>query len=293
MTRRGVGPRRSRSANPYLLGTRVLAVVALLALAGGILSDLFDGTFWRGHALLAGLASSVLVVMLSASIFNEAIERRRRQRWSVLAQYVMFALVRNARVVWISMLEQTGLLPTSMSADSLAEVGAPIVRDPTQFAAALTKLLADRERRQALHDGIAASALHSDELLGRWAAVMLNADLYAETIDRHVELASNVAWLSSLLDTSSPPEDEKRRRLARASAAVQVEGRITDELLVNRLVMIAQLAEELDRSTLELAFQLVPAEWWQARLGTAAPSDLHLPRGSVGARARARADRGA
>jgi hypothetical protein len=286
MTRRETGPRRSNSINAYLLGTRILAVVASLALVGGILSDLFDGAFWRGHALIAGLASSVLIVMLSAGIFNEAVERRRRQRWSVLAQYVMFALVRNARAIWISVVEQSGLLPTTTSAASLAEVGSAIVTDPMQFAPALARLITDRERRQALHDGIAASALHSDEVLGRWAAVMLNADLYAEIIDRHVELASNLAWLSSLLDCSNPPDDEKRLRLARASAAVQVEGEITDELLVDRLVVIARLAVELDRTTLELAFQLVPVEWWRSRLGAAAPPTLHLPRGSVWAGAR-------
>ena len=32
-----------------------------------------------------------------------------------------------------------------------------------------------------------------------------------------------------------------------------------------------QLAEELDRGTLEIALRLVPFEWWAARLGTTAP----------------------
>jgi len=31
---------------------------------------------------------------------------------------------------------------------------------------------------------------------------MLNAEAYAEVIDRHVELAGNLAWLESLLDQS-------------------------------------------------------------------------------------------
>lgn len=277
MTRRDLGPRRSDSVDAYLLGTRILGVVAALALAGGILSDLFDGTFWRGHALLAGLASSVLVVMLSVGIFNEALERRRRRRWSVLAQYVMLDLVRNARLMWTSILELTALLPAEMTATSLVDVGAPIVRDGSQLAPALARLVSDQERRQVLHDKIAASVSHGDEMLGRWAGVMLTADVYAEVIDRHVEMASDLAWLSGILDSSNPPEDHKRRVLARASAAVQIEGQISDEMLVDRLVRIAQLAEELDRGTLELALRTVPIEWWRARLGISASESLRVP----------------
>jgi len=43
--------------------------------------------------------------------------------------------------------------------------------------------------------------------------------------------------------------------------------------LVDRLVVITQLAEELDRATLDLALRIVPVQWWEARLGTAAPRD--------------------
>jgi hypothetical protein len=281
MSHRGDGPLRTNSINAYLLGTRILAGVAGLALAGGVLSDVFDGGFWRGHALLAGLTSSILVVMLSAGVFNEAIERRRRQRWSVLAQYVMLQLVRSARMIWTGILEESGLLPADTAPDSLVEVGAPMVSDRTRLAAALAALISEPKRRQALHEEIAAIVVHSDQMLGRWAAVMLNSDIYAEIMDRHVELASNVAWIGSLLDSSSPPEDSKRSRLARASAAVQMEGEITDAMLVDRLVLIAQLAEELDRGTLELALRLVPVDWWQARLGTAAPANLKVPRPGI------------
>ena len=34
---------------------------------------------------------------------------------------------------------------------------------------------------------------------------------------------------------------------------------------------ITQLAEDLDRTTLELAMRIVPVEWWAARLGTTVP----------------------
>jgi hypothetical protein len=102
---------------------------------------------------------------------------------------------------------------------------------------------------------------------------MLNADVYAEVIDRHVELASDISWLISLLDNADPPEDHRRQRRASASPAVQIEGQIAGEDLANRIVVIAQLAEELDRTTLELALRIVPVAWWQARLGATVPPD--------------------
>ena len=97
MARHNLGPRRSDSADSYLVETRAIAVVALLILIGAVISDEVADRFWDRHALLAGLVASAIVVMLSAAIVNEALERRSRRRWSVLAQYVMFDLVGNAR----------------------------------------------------------------------------------------------------------------------------------------------------------------------------------------------------
>ncbi len=103
---------------------------------------------------------------------------------------------------------------------------------------------------------------------------MLNADAYAEIIDRHVELASDVAWLGTLLDQSEPSDDPMRRRRARSSVAVQMEGANDGDWLANRLVVITQLAEELDRGTLDVALRVVPVQWWAARLGTTFPPEL-------------------
>ena len=111
MIRRDPGPRRSKSVDAYLRGTRALAAIALLALVGGVLSDAYEGRFWTDHSLLAGLVASVIVVMLTVALVNEAIERRSRQRWSVLAQYVMLQLVREARLVWTGIAELAGLMP--------------------------------------------------------------------------------------------------------------------------------------------------------------------------------------
>jgi uncharacterized membrane protein len=78
----------SSSMDSYLRETRALAVVAVLALTAGIVSDALGRHFWTRHALLANLAASLIVVMLSVALVNEAVERRRRRRWRVLAQPV-------------------------------------------------------------------------------------------------------------------------------------------------------------------------------------------------------------
>jgi hypothetical protein len=183
-------------------------------------SDFTSEGFWGRHSLLAGLVSSVIVVMLSVAIINEVLERRRRQRWSVLAQYVMFELVRNARMVWLGVLDVTGLLETGTSQRDSIDLSAQIVRDTDRLTAAVRKTIDDDEARAGLHREIAFLAEHADEVLGRWAAVMINVEMYAEIIDRHVELAGDVAWIGALLDNSYPPDDVRRQRRARSSPAV-------------------------------------------------------------------------
>jgi hypothetical protein len=265
------GPRRSKSVNSYLWGTRAVATAAVLALIGGLVSDTVERGFWDRHALLAGLASSLIVVVLTVALVNEALERRRRQRWSVLAQYVMLQLVRDARGIWTGLLELAGIMPPDNLSAASIDAGAQTVRDTVRLTAAARKVLAEPDRRRRLHESVARTVIHNDEVLGRWAGVMLNTDLYAEVIDRHVELASDLAWLGSLLDNLDPSDDDPRERVSRSHPAVQIEGAIDDEQLAERLVAITQLAEELDRGTLELALRLVPVEWWAARLGTTAP----------------------
>ena len=87
---------------------------------------------------------------------------------------------------------------------------------------------------------------HNDTVLGRWAAVMLNADVYAEVIDRHVELAGDLAWLSGLLGFELS-EDDDRTQKSRSHPAALIEGPLDDDQLVQRLAAITQLAEQLDR----------------------------------------------
>lgn len=269
---RNTGPRRARSFRAYLIQTRVAAFLALVALAVGVVSDFTDEGFWARHSLLAGLVSSVLVVMVSVAVINEILERRRRQRWSILAQYVMFELVRNARMFWLGVVEAAGLLPTDVKQRELIAQSAALVRDTSQLSAALRVVVEDQVAQARLRSDITAFADHSDEVLSRWAAVMLNAELYAEIIDRHVELVDDITWISALLDVAFPPDDIQRQRRARSIPAEQIDYTPDTEWIVNRIVIITQLAEALDRGTLELALQIVPVEWWESRLGTVGES---------------------
>jgi hypothetical protein len=281
MVRRDSGPRRSESPEAYLRGTRVLALLALLALAAAIVSDALGGSFWSDHPLLAGLVSSVIVVMLTVALVNEAIERRSRQRWRVLAQYVMLQLVRDARLVWTSFAELAALMPAHQDAAvsdvpeaaASVEAGSRAVRDTPGLTAALRALLGDPRKRRQLRDKAAFFVQHNDEVLGRWAAVMLNSDLYAEVMDRHVELAGDLAWLDSLL-AFELSADGARARPGRGHPAALITGALDDDQLALRLVAITQLAEQLDRMTLELALRIVPFEWWREQLGAGAPTPL-------------------
>src|SRR5258708_6304628 len=123
------GPRRPDSAGAYQRGTLAVAAVALLALVAGIVSDPFAGQFWDHHALLAGLASSAIVILLSAALVGEAIERRRRRRWRVLAQYVMLELVRNPRLVWTGGAGLAGRVPSDAPPPARPGAAPPPRRD--------------------------------------------------------------------------------------------------------------------------------------------------------------------
>jgi hypothetical protein len=273
MARRQSGPRRSGSVDAYLRGTRALAALALLALGGAVLWDALAERFWDDHALLAGLVASVIVVMLTVGLVNEGLERRARQRWSVLAQYVMLQLVRDARAVWTGIAKLAGLMPPDpdatkggvLTATMSIDAGSGAVRDTDRLTAALRELLADSQRRKQLHDTVTIMLEHNDAVLGRWAAVMLTADVYAELIDRHVELAGDLAWLSSLLGFEFRDHDGGADQGASHPAGL-IEGQLDDELLAERLAAITQLAEQLDRGTLDLALRIVPIEWWREQL---------------------------
>ena len=264
----GTAPERSRSIDSFLWQARALAVLALLVLAGAVASDEVAGNFWVRHALLASLVGSVIVVMLSVAVINEVVERRRRRRWSILAQYVMFELVRNARMIWTGVLELADLLALEVGQRESVEMSRQVVHDTPRLTAAVREIVADDDRFASLRGEVAFLAENADHVLSRWASVMLNSDVYAGIIDRHVELGGDVAWIAGLFDANYPPADVRRRKKARSSPAIEIQNDLGGDWLADRIVVITQLAEELDGTTLELALRIVPVQWWEERLGT-------------------------
>jgi hypothetical protein len=267
MARRSVGPRRTDSLQTYVRVTRVIAGLCVLALCGAIAWDLANDSFWSRHALFTSLVASLIVVAVTAAVLNEVLERRQRERWSVLAQYALFQLVNVARLVWSGLLELGGLVPDNELGGEALAAGAATVRDTPRLEASIDEMLASADRREQLHRLIATVLAHGEEVLGRWADVMVNSGTYAEIIDRHVELYSRLYWWGSVLDESDPLEEHlSRPRLSRVSPATRTRGPIEDEWLRDNLVAIAQLAESLDQGSFELAMRIVPLDWWATRL---------------------------
>jgi hypothetical protein len=268
MARHAVGPRRTGSLRTYLRATRLVAGLSVLVLLGAIAWDLANDGFWSRHALFTGLVASLIVVGVTAGVLNEVLERWQRERWSVLDQYALFDLVRTARLVWGGLLELAGLAPgEELVGDEALTVGSEAVQDTPRLAAAMDEMLASDDRREQLHRLIVNLLAQGEEVLGRWAGVMVNSRVYAEIIDRHVELYSRLYWWGSVLDESEPLEEHRSRpRLSRLSPATQASGPVEDEWLRDNLVAIAQLAESLDRGSFELAMRIVPTDWWNAQL---------------------------
>ena len=81
------------------------------------------------------------------------------------------------------------------------------MRDTPRLTAAVRDIVNDDDRSASLRSEVAFLAEHADEVLGRWAGVMLGSEVYAEVIDRHVELGGDVAWIAGLFDAAYPPSD--------------------------------------------------------------------------------------
>ena len=267
MAHHAVGPRRTDSLRAYVRATWIVGGLSVLVLFGAIAWDLANDGFWSRHALLTDLVASLIVVAVTAAVLNEVLERRQRERWSVLAQYALLDFVRAARLVWSGLLELAGLVPDGELGDGALAAGSEAVRDTPRLAAAMDEMLASADRRVELHRLIAGLLGHGQEVLGRWAGVMVSSRTYAEIVDRHVELYSRLDWWGSVLDESEPLEEHlSRPRLSRFSPATQAAGPVEDEWLRENLVAIAQLAESLDRGSFELALRIVPLDWWATQL---------------------------
>jgi hypothetical protein len=247
--------------------TRIVGSLSVLVLCGAVVWDLVNDSFWVHHTLFTGLVASLIVVAVTAAVLNEVLERRQRERWSVLAQYALLDFVHTARLVWTSLVELAGLVPEGELEHGALAAGSDTVLDTPRVAAAIGEVLASGDGREQLHRLIGRLRAHGQEVLGRWADVMVSSGTYAEVVDRHVELYSRLYWWGSVLDESEPLEEHlDRPRLSRLSPATQVSGPVEDEWLRDNLVAIVQLAESLDRSSFDLAMHIVPFEWWAAQL---------------------------
>jgi hypothetical protein len=177
------------------------------------------------------------------------LQRRARERWSLLAQYALFDLVRGSRLVWSGLLELAGLAPAGELGGEALAAGAEAVGDTPRFAAAMDGVLASPERREELHRLILRRLAHGHEALGRWADVMVNSGTYAEVVDRHVELYSRLYWWGSVLDESEPLEEQHGPRLGLVSP-----------------IRMASSNEPRSSSSASWAIATIPLDWWTARL---------------------------
>ena len=160
-----------------------------------------------------------------------------------------------------------GWFQTGSSGAAALAAGREAVHDTQRVTAAMDEMLANPERRKQLHRLIEALRGNAQEVLGRWAAMMVSSGGYAEIVDRHVELYSRLYWWGSVLGESEPLAEHLRRpRLSSISPATQAAGPVEDAWLRENLVAIAQLAELLHRGSFELAMRIVPGDWWVMRL---------------------------
>ena len=120
----------------------------MLVLFGAIAWDLANDGFWSRHALFTSLVGSLIVVAVTAAVLNEVLERRQRERWSVVAQYALLELVGTARLAWTGLLELAGLVPDGeVDAEALA-AGSEAVRDTPRLTSAIDEMLASADRRE-------------------------------------------------------------------------------------------------------------------------------------------------
>jgi hypothetical protein len=245
-----------------------------LVLAAGV-SDFVVGSFWERHALLTSLVANVLVVAITLVVINEFVERRDRHRWNLLAQSVLLALTQSARATWTGLVEVLRLGEVHSGAVQPLLEGASVARDSERVSQAISELLADGERRSVLQRVTVTLADHTSQVIARWASVMVSASPYATVLNRHVELAARLEWLSSVLTHNEPPEGQSRREQALLRSSVATEHADEwggDEWLHDQLLAVINLATELDYRSRELAYEIVPLSWWAERTaGLAGP----------------------
>jgi hypothetical protein len=259
-----------RPPSPITRGRRLLlaatAGLALIAATGA--SDFVTGRFWERHSMLASLVANLVVVAVTVIVINEVIERRNLRRWRVLAQNVLFDLVQAARATWTGLLEVLELAEVRVGDPESLRACATIARETDRVSPAIRRLLGDPERRARFQRLTTELGRHASDVIARWAPVMVGARPYAEVLDRHVELAGRLEWLTSVLAHREPPADQSREdlTLARSNVAVEHAERLgNDEWLHDQILAVMRLATDLDFEAREYAYSIVPLSWWAER----------------------------
>lgn len=262
----GSGPRRRRPSDRQL--AIAAAVLGLVLLAATAVSDFLIGSFWRGHSMLTSLVANITVVLFSAAVFGQWLEQRNRSKWNLLAQSVMAGLAQTARVTWSSLFS---LAQLGGDGDEDEVFGTPenlaIASDPHQVRTAMQAVMADPERRARLQVRVTRLSEHTANVITNWAGLLVGAAPYAHVLEGHVELGSRLQWLSAVMSHREPPpdQDQRRRRLSRASIAAATFSDVDDEWLIDQATCITVLAAQLDHESLEMAINVNPPNWWAER----------------------------
>ena len=247
---------------------RLAAGAGLLLVAAAVGSDFLIGSFWVRHALLTSLVANVLVVAITVVVLNEVLERRDRRRWNLLAQNALFVLTQSARATWTAMIELIGITEVQGGDVDLLRADALLAADTARVSAAAQDLLGQDDGSARLQRVSQALSGHYAEVIAGWAPVLVGARPYAEILDRHVELAGRLEWLSSVLSQNEPAAEDGRgrRTLARSSVAAEHATALGGEKwLRDMAVSVIKLATQLDEQSREMAFSIVSQEWWAER----------------------------
>jgi hypothetical protein len=245
-------------------------------IAAAALSDFLVGSFWTRHSLITSLLANLLVVAVTVIVVNGVVERRDRKRWSLLAQSVLFALLQSARATWTGLLELLEIGEVHSGSEESLRASAELAHDTDRMAQAARELLADEQRRARLQRLVRGLNEHASRVIADWAPVMVGARAYATVLDRHVELAGRLEWLSSVLAHNEPATDQSRRErnLARSNVATERAQQLgSDDWIQEQVLALIRLALELDEQSREHAFSIVPVSWWADRTHELAAHD--------------------
>ncbi len=252
-------------------GLRIAATTGVLALVGLAASD-FETGFWERHAMISSILASLVVVLVTVAVINEALERRDSARWRVFAQNALLELAAGARFTWVGLGELLEVGDDTAGRRTI-EVRSFIcsAAGTDRVTALVDEHMPDSEWRHRLARLVERLLDDSRDALAAWGPAMLAARPYTALIERHVELYGRVQLLRYMIDDPEDAElDEledpsaRARRLSATRRAV-LEGQSAIDLertIRTTLIVIIRRAAELEIDTRALARALVPLEWW-------------------------------